>query len=273
MGLLLRRFDQIGADFDQQVEAAMMQGMTVDGIAGQVSVIRFIVPDHEALTDLLGLGLEDGRGFERFDERIGQAFVIGGKNADLPRPTRAVFQLRGKAVHGADCHVVPPCAEGGIGVVIGAVEQGEATLYFRGIGVPVLRNDRSVIEFHHQRRIIFSAVRVDHEARKICVNHRTIEKAPQFAADPQRSDIIGDMARHIFCADAEIWADLRRNPVRGMVTCDEPAPRSAAAFDVKRGLVGHFRVTFCCHGSNTRFERAGPVVPKPSLRHRKGGPP
>ncbi|VVT14558.1 hypothetical protein RV134_270160 [Roseovarius sp. EC-HK134] len=234
-GLLRGGFDQVVAQFNEDIGPLIGDGVAGDGIAGQVAGVGLVIAD--AQVGLLG---------EAGDERLGQALVGGVEQADMPRARWASAQLRRKAVDRDNDGIGAACGEFGQGGVIGAIEPVKAAVDILGFRVAIAGNDRAIIQAHHEGRVILAPVWVDHEAREIAEDGGATQGLGKRARHTGGPNIIGDMAGHILRGHAKTAAvDEFRYTIAGVIAGHEPAFGAVLADNLK-GVIHHW-LGFSCH--------------------------
>lgn len=232
VGLGVLCFDQVVSEFNQYIGASMLQRMLIDGIAGQVAGVGFVVAN-----------LEVGFLAQAFEERMRKAGVMRIKHADLPRAFGAVFQLWRERVD-REQHRVRARGEFGQGGVVGAVALREPLFEILSIGMAVGRDDRAVVEFHQQRGVICAAIGVNHKAREVRADYGAVEHYAQGRGNACGSDVKGDVAVHVFCRQAEVTAIHEfGHRIGGVIDRDAPAARTVCADDLERFVWG----AILCH--------------------------
>ena len=103
-------------------------------------------------------------------------------------------------MHGND-H--PPFGHLAIGVVIGPIKSRQTLFNLGRADMAIGRDDGSVIQLHHQRRIILAPVWVNHQSAEIRRDHWASQRLTQGLRHAKRAHIIGDVAPHILGADAK----------------------------------------------------------------------
>ena len=184
------------------------------------------------------------------DQRHRQPLIqMTVEHPHLPRARRAALQARREGMDRRDHRIALPRRQPGKGGVIGAVKAVQPPFRLFHADRAVGRNDRAVIQFHYQRRVILAPVRVDHQPREARPDHRAVQEPPQLLRDTPGAHIPGDVARHVRRPDSQGAArNPRRHRVRGMVTGDQPAPRTGRTLDLIRLIHVALRV-LTTHGA------------------------
>ena len=236
-GLRLGRGAEVVADLEERVEPSGLQRVAVHRVARQVAVVGLVVADDE-----IGLGPETR------DQRERQPVIAGVEHPDQPGPRRAAHERGREAVHGEDDRVGAPRREAGDGVVVGPVEAREPVLDACRVDAAVCRDQRAVVELHHQRRVVLAAVGVDHQPREVRHHERGIEPVRERPRHACGANVERDVPRHVGGRDPEVAArDRHRHPVRRVVAGDEPARRPVLPLDDHRCIVRHHSATFPEH--------------------------
>ena len=115
------------------------------------------------------------------------------------------------------------------------------------VGVAVAGDDRAVIEFHQQGRVVLAPVRVDHEAREIRQDRGRVQLPGQFARQPRRAHVIGDVAGHVGLGQAQRAAVHELGHGIGRVVAgDQETGGAIGPFD-EIGMVRHAPVMSFVH--------------------------
>ncbi len=199
----------------------MLEGVPVNGIAGQIARIRLVGAD--AQVRFLAQAVQQG---------LGQALIIGKQQADVSGPWSAAVEARGEAVDRDDHGVVAPRGKARVGSVVGAIIGVEAAGEFDFVSVAIAGDDGAVVKTHQQGRVILAAVQINHQPGKPRQDGGGIEVLCQMPRYAGSADVMGDVTAHISRRQAKIAAvHVFRHMVGGVITGNQPSRGAVFADD------------------------------------------
>ncbi|EGE55978.1 hypothetical protein RHECNPAF_77009 [Rhizobium etli CNPAF512] len=179
--------DQILAHFEQRVRDAGHHAVPVHGIALQGAVIGLVVANDEIRI-----------GAQHVEQRADGAPVavpedcgMPGAGNSFPRRREGMQRQDQRRPAGGVRHLIDRCRHG---MVIGAMEGPDTILPLLRCDRMIARDDGAVGNPHDQRRVIFTAVRVDQQAREAAKHRGYAESRRELPRQALDADVIGDVA-------------------------------------------------------------------------------